>query len=130
MSLERRFDDRVPLEMYVNAFVEDRPQRGVTGNISETGLYLNTLAILPPLPPGTAVGLEFTLPGMGDSIWAAGELCYDTLDDYFYGRGLRFTAMAGQHARLVREYCYRARRRSLFRLRRPPGGHVASGVVR
>jgi c-di-GMP-binding flagellar brake protein YcgR len=119
MSLDRRFDSRIPLEIYVNAFVGDRPHRAVTANISETGLYLNTLP-QDPLPPGTGVGLEFTLPGLGDSIWAAGELCYDTLDDYFYGTGVRFTAMAGLHARLVREYCFR--RRARFRLREAPRG--------
>jgi hypothetical protein len=108
-SQERRFDGRVSLEMYVNAFVDDKLQRGFTTNVSETGLYVNTL-MHEPLPPMTPVGLEFTLPGLGESIWAAGEICFDTLDDYFLGRGIRFTAMAKLHARLLREYCYHVRR--------------------
>lgn len=109
MASERRFDPRLPLEMYLNAYVAERPQRGFTTNISETGVYLNTL-LHEPLPPYTPVGLEFTLPGMRESIWAAGEICFDTEDDYFLGRGIRFTAMAALHARILRAYCYHGRR--------------------
>jgi hypothetical protein len=105
----RRFDARVPLEMYLNAYVDDRLQRGFTSDISETGLRLNTL-VQAPLPPLTPVGLEFTLPGGRETIWAAGEICFDASDDYFLGRGIRFTVMAGVHARMVREFCYRVRR--------------------
>ena len=77
-------------------------------SISETGVYLNTL-MHNPLPPFTPVGLEFTLPGVSETIWAAGEIRYDSLDDYLLGRGIRFTAMAGLHSRLLREYCYHKR---------------------
>jgi hypothetical protein len=104
----RRFDGRVPMEFYLNAYVEDRLQRGFTTNISETGVFLNTL-MYEPLPPFTPVGLEFTLPGERETIWAAGEIRFDTMDDYLLGRGIRFTAMAGLHARLLRQYCYRLR---------------------
>src|SRR5438105_15367440 len=105
----RRFDSRVPLEMYLNAYVDDRLQRGFTTDLGETGLRLNTL-VQAPLPPHTPVGLEFALPGVQETIWAAGEICFEGPDDYFLGRGIRFTAMAGMHARIVREYCYRLRR--------------------
>lgn len=110
-SLDRRFDHRIPLELYLDAYVDDRRHRGFTVNISETGLFLNTLPG-DPVPPLTSVGLEFSLPGVTDTIWAAGEICRDDLDDYFYGRGIRFTAMANRHARMLREYCYKARRRN------------------
>jgi hypothetical protein len=56
------------------------------------------------------VGLEFKLPGMPETIWAAGETCRDTMDDYFYGMGVRFTAMASLHQRMLRDYCRRVRR--------------------
>jgi hypothetical protein len=105
---ERRFDGRLPMELYLNAYVDDRLQRGFTTNISETGVYLNTL-MHEPLPPYTPVGLEFALPGTRETIWAAGEIRFDTLDDYFLGRGIRFTAMARLHARMLREYCYKLR---------------------
>jgi hypothetical protein len=104
----RRFDSRIPLEMYVSAYVLDQPQRAVTMDISESGLYLNAL-IQHPYPPRTPVGLEFELPALGETIWAAGETCRDSLDDYFYGLGVRFTGMANLHQRMLREYCWRAR---------------------
>ncbi len=110
MSLDRRIDYRVPLEMFLNAYVADEPQRGFTMNVSETGLLLASLAIRDPVPPMTTVGLEFKLPGFSETIWAAGEICYDTLDDFFLGQGIRFTAMAGLHTRILREYCLLAKR--------------------
>jgi hypothetical protein len=122
---ERRFDGRVPLEMYLNAYVDDRLQRGFTTNLSETGLYLNTL-MHEPMPPNTPVGLEFVLPGVRETIWAAGEICFDAFDDYFLGRGIRFTAMAGLHGRLLREYCYRVRREGWRRALRSPAGGASA----
>ena len=113
-AANRRFDSRVPVELYLNAYVHDELQRGFTTNISETGVYLNTL-MHQPLPPFTPVGLEFSLPGVRETIWAAGEIRYDTLDDYFLGRGIRFTAMAGLHSRWLREYCYQVRHRAQSR---------------
>jgi hypothetical protein len=113
----RRFDSRVPLEMYVSAYMQDQPQRAVTLDISESGLYLNAL-IQHPYPPRTPVGLEFELPSLGETIWAAGETCRDNLDDYFYGFGIRFTQMANLHQRMLREYCWRARTRELQRASR------------
>jgi hypothetical protein len=102
---DRRFDTRLPVEIRLNAYVGDRLQRGFTTNLSETGLFLHTL-MHEPLPPFTPVGLEFTLPSNQEVIWAAGEIRFDTLDDYLLGRGIRFTAMAGLHARMIRHYCF------------------------
>jgi hypothetical protein len=118
MSQDRRSDDRLPTEIFLNAYVEDRPQRGFTVNVSETGLYLASLAIRAsplPLAPLQPLGLEFNLPGFGETIWAAGEICYDSMDNFFQGRGIRFTAMANLHARILHEYCSRARHRQARR---------------
>ncbi|MDX2023814.1 MAG: PilZ domain-containing protein [Deltaproteobacteria bacterium] len=111
-QLDRRFDTRIPFETYLTAYVDDRPTRGFTVNISETGLYLNTLPKVTKANPGI-VGIELELPGVPETIWAAGQLCYGTEDDYFQGRGVKFTAMADRHARLVRQFCYRVRMQSL-----------------
>ena len=110
LTLDRRYGHRLQMEMYLNTYVCDRPYRGFTTNLSETGLYLNTLS-REPLPPRTPVGLEFTLPGIPETIWAAGEMCYDGVDDYFSGSGIRFVAMAGLHDRMLREYLKDARRK-------------------
>jgi hypothetical protein len=101
---ERRLGARLPVQMYLNAYVQDRQRRGFTANISEQGLYLNTL-LDEALPPSTPIGLEFALPGIPETIWAAGEVCFGQEDDYFVGQGIRFTAMARLHARIVRHYC-------------------------
>jgi hypothetical protein len=110
MNLDRRFDDRLPIETLLSAYVMDRPTRGLAVDISERGLFLHTL-VQDPKPPLTPMGLEFELPGMGETIWAAGETCRDSLDDYFYGMGVRFTAMATRHQRMLRQYCRNLRRR-------------------
>jgi hypothetical protein len=119
----RRFDSRIPLEMYVSAYLLDQPQRAVTLDISESGLYLNAL-MQKPYPPRTPIGLEFKLPTIGEAIWVAGETCRDSLDNYFYGFGVRFTQMANLHKRMLREYCWKARggmqaQDSMKRVRRP-----------
>jgi hypothetical protein len=109
LSTDRRVGVRYPLELYLDAYVNDRHKRGVTVNISETGLYLQTVAE-EPLPPLTPVALEFQLPGVRETIWAAGEIRYDDEDDYFLGRGIRFTAMASLHTRMIRDFCQTMRR--------------------
>jgi hypothetical protein len=101
---ERRLGPRLAVEMYLNAYVEDRPRRGVTLNISEQGLYLHTVLDTVP-PPFSPIGLEFVLPGIRETIWAAGVVCFDQEDGYFLGQGIRFTAMAQLHARLLRHFC-------------------------
>ena len=108
-TLNRRFDGRVPLEMHISTYLNDQPKRGFTSNISESGLYLNTLMQDPHLPK-TPLGLEFKLPGMGDTIWAMGELCRDGHDDFFYSVGLRFTRMASAHRRMLADFCRWQRR--------------------
>jgi hypothetical protein len=109
----RRFDSRIPLEMYVSTYVKDQPHRALSLDISESGLYLNALP-RDPHPPRTPIGLEIELPGFGETIWVAGETCRDTLDDYFYGFGVRFTDMALLHQRMLRAYCRGARRRAAW----------------
>jgi hypothetical protein len=108
---DRRYEERVPLELYLTAYVEDRPQRAFTVNVSERGLYLNTLSRA-PLPPSTTIALELALPGAAETIWASGQLRYDAADRYFYGEGIRFVAMAGRHLRLLQDFLAGRRQRA------------------
>jgi hypothetical protein len=112
MQSERRFGFRIPLEMFLNQYAQDRPHRGLTVNISETGVYVNKV-IAPMLRTGRVVGLEFELPGTGEVVWARGEVCYDSLDDLFHGQGIRFSGMARAHQKLIRDYCMERRRAKL-----------------
>ena len=117
-SRDRRLGFRVPLEIFLNQYNRDRLARGLTCNISDTGVYLQTA-----LPfrdrSGTAthvVGLEFELPGTGEIIWARGEICHFQHDGYALGKGIRFTAMPRLHARMVRDFCIESRRTHLSRM--------------
>jgi hypothetical protein len=104
LASDRRLGHRVPLEMYMNEYVQERLHRALTVNISETGLYVNKVMKSATRATRT-VSLEFELPGTGEIIWARGQIAYDSLDPYFHGEGIRFTAMARCHARLLRDYC-------------------------
>ena len=99
----------------MNQFVHDHVFRTVTTNISETGVYMSK-TISPILRKNRIVGLEFELPGTHEPIWARAEICYDSLDDLMHGQGVRFTGMADQHQRLLRDYCVETRRARLANL--------------
>jgi PilZ domain-containing protein len=111
-SSDRRLGYRVPLQIFLNQYLHDRPHRALSVNISETGLYVNRV-ITPRGHKMRVVGLELELPGTGEVIWARGEVCHDTIDDYFHGQGIRFTGMPAVHARLLRDFCVERRRAQL-----------------
>jgi len=109
----RRLGFRVPLQMFLTQYVNDRPFRAGTSNVSEHGVYLNLIKGAPFCRDTSTVGLEFELPGTSEVIWARGEICYDQMDQYFHGTGIRFMAMPRVHARLVRDFVVECRRRHL-----------------
>jgi hypothetical protein len=109
---DRRLGFRVPMEIFLNEYVQDRAHRALTVNISDTGLYVNKV-LAPRMRDAGVVGLEFELPGTSETIWARGEITHDAKDSYFHGQGIRFTGMAQLHARLLRDYCIEKRRAQL-----------------
>lgn len=109
---DRRLGFRIPFETMVTSYVRDRPVRGLAANLSDSGLSMSAISMLAP-PPGLVVGLELELPGVGDSIWASGRICYRKDDRLASGLGVRFVAMAKSQARLVRDFCIEMRRRHL-----------------
>jgi hypothetical protein len=100
---ERREDPRIRLEMFLNEYVKECPYRALAVNVSSTGLYLQRLAD-PTARRSNSVGLEFELPGTGETIWARAESRFDWVADDFHLTGFRFTAMARKHERLVRDF--------------------------
>jgi hypothetical protein len=112
----RRLGVRVPLTMFLTQYIRDKPVRALTSNLSEHGAYLNLVKGGGYCRGDRVVGLEFELPGTGEVIWARGEVCYDQIDSYFHGTGVRFAAMARAHARLLRDYCVEHRREQLSAL--------------
>jgi hypothetical protein len=109
---DRRLGYRIPFESMVTSYVHDRPVRALAANLSDTGLNMSAISLLAP-PPGLVVGLEIELPGMNESIWASGRICYRKDDRLAAGLGVRFVAMAKSQARMVRDFCIEMRRRHL-----------------
>ncbi|HEY4238694.1 MAG TPA: PilZ domain-containing protein [Kofleriaceae bacterium] len=109
---DRRLGFRIPYEAMVTSYVHDRPVRGLAANLSDTGISLSAISMLAP-PPGLVVGMELDVPGLDDSIWAAGKVCYRTDDRMASGLGVRFVAMAKSHARMIRDFCIESRRKHL-----------------
>jgi hypothetical protein len=112
LESERREEPRIRLEMFLNQYVNDGCYRALGVNLSYTGLYLQKL-VEPVLRHSRVVGLEFELPGTNEIIWACAETRFNSIAEDFQLTGLRFTAMATKHERLVREYvCHKRQRRS------------------
>jgi c-di-GMP-binding flagellar brake protein YcgR len=109
---ERRLGYRIPFEAMVTSYVHDRPVRGLSANLSDTGLNMSALSLLAP-PPGMTIGLEIDLPGIDESIWASGQICYRHDDRIASGLGVRFLAMARCQARMIRDFCIDERRKHL-----------------
>jgi len=109
---DRRLGFRIPFDTMVTSYVHDRPVRGLATNLSDTGMSLSAISMLAP-PPGLVVGLELDVPGHGESIWAAAQVCYRKDDRMASGLGVRFVAMARSHARMIREFCIEMRRKNL-----------------
>jgi len=109
---DRRLGFRIPFETMVTSYVRDRPVRGLAANLSDSGISMSAISMLAP-PPGMLVGLELELPGIDDSIWALGRICYRKDDRLASGLGVRFVEMARSQARLVRDFCIDMRRRHL-----------------
>jgi c-di-GMP-binding flagellar brake protein YcgR len=109
---ERRLGYRVPLEVMMTSYVRDRPVRALTYDLSDAGIGVSAVSMLAP-KPGMVMGLELELPGISDSIWAKGEVCYQEQGSIATGLGIRFLAMATVHARMIRDYCIEARRSHL-----------------
>lgn len=109
---DRRLGFRIPFEAMVTSYVHDRPIRGLAANLSDSGISMSAVSMLAP-PPGMLVGLELELPGIEDSIWALGRICYRKDDRLASGLGVRFVEMAKSQARTVRDYCIDMRRRHL-----------------
>ena len=109
---DRRLGFRIPFEGMVTSYVRDRPVRGLASNLSDSGINVSAISMLAP-PPGLVVGLEIDLPGTSDSIWASGRICYRKDDRLASGLGVRFLAMAGSHARTIRDFCVEMRRHHL-----------------
>jgi len=119
MSQDRRQQVRLPVEICVQQFLAGDSYLGLTRDLSERGLYISA-----PRLEGSAVWqgaplqLEFALPGTGETIWAAGQVCHEDVAGPASERGLgvRLIDMAERHARSLRAYVESVRRARLHNL--------------
>ena len=109
---DRRFGYRIPFEVMFTSYVRDRPVRALSADLSDSGMGLATVTGLAP-NAGTMVSLELELPGVGDSIWARGEVTHRRPGELASGLGMRFVTMARAHARTLRDFVIESRRNHL-----------------
>lgn len=123
---DRRIGFRVPLEIFITQYINDRPYRALTTDISDSGLRVDTVTVARRhlRDAGQAFGMEIELPGAGEIIWARGRLCHSRVSGPTMAAGIRFTGMPKVHQRLLRDYCIEARHAHLDallqRIHNPP----------
>lgn len=92
----------MPVGFYVEQIVENEPHRSFLSDLSASGLYMERPFELLSRR-SNVVQVELPLPG-DETLWAKCEVVYDRFDSLFHGTAVRFTAMAGKHQRLLREW--------------------------
>ena len=113
-----RDHDRVQLEMFLNQYVDERLERGVTSNVSPTGMYLHRVLRRSLGRSARFVQLEFQIPGTGEVVWARGEVRRDELElppwrrdsELVHGSGLRLLEMPRAHRRMWKDFVYERKR--------------------
>jgi len=106
-ELERRVDDRKPLDIYLNKFVGDHPFMVRAADISPTGIYLHKL-IEPDLPEGSMVSLEFQLPNSDEVLWARGTVMREARRWGTDGVGVWFTILPQAFRRIIEGFVAQA----------------------
>ena len=107
MYKERRVDQRIPVELSITQFVDDRPFPCLASDLSLSGLQANRL--LAPLARSSRfIQLEIPLPGLDDPLWASAEVVYDALNPFFHSSGVHFLNMAAPHRLILNEWLRRA----------------------
>jgi hypothetical protein len=117
-STGRRDHDRVSYEMFLNQYVDERLERGVTSNVSPTGMYLHRVLKRSLGRSTRFVQLELTLPGTSEIIWARGEVRRDELElppwrrdsELVHGSGVRLLEMPRAHRRMWKDFVYERKR--------------------
>jgi c-di-GMP-binding flagellar brake protein YcgR len=112
---DRRLGYRIPLDVMVNVFVNDRPVRALVLDVSDTGVRLDVVHVRAP-EAGTTVQLEITLPGVEEPVWASGTVRRRRGGHLADDVGIRFVAMAAADARALRDFCVGTRHRQLGNL--------------
>lgn len=107
MANNKRKNDRVSLDIYLNKYVAGVPYMTRASDISREGVGLAHL--IEPQMAGKRVGLQFQLPGSEEVIYAEGEVVREWLDmdRSEEGSGVKFTLLTERHRRLIDQFVAR-----------------------
>ena len=103
--MEKRTRRRVPLDVYLNKFIQGVPFMARARDISPDGIYLTRL--IEPDGREGRIGVQFQLPGTSEVIYAEGEVIRDATRGRARGNGIRFTLITDYHRRLIERYVER-----------------------
>lgn len=102
-----RKSPRVPVDVFVNKFIDGTPYLCRTTDISAEGIYVGALiepdAAAANEEPAT-IGLQFQLPGTEEVIYAEGEIVRAQERKRTRGYGIRFTHLARRHQQIIEQY--------------------------
>jgi hypothetical protein len=100
MSQDRRIACRVPDSRIITEIASERPFAASIVNVSDTGIYT-----VKPITSGMRgprlLQLEIPIPEANDSVWATGEVMFETVGHGTVGAGIRFHTMARAHRTMI-----------------------------
>jgi uncharacterized protein (TIGR02266 family) len=105
--IEQRIHPRVEIQIEVNYKNLDLFYKNTVMNISQGGMFIKTDS---PLPLGSEIDLEFTLPGQEKTITARGlvvwqhQLTQSTISSQEPGMGIRLKEISQQNLALIRDF--------------------------
>jgi hypothetical protein len=109
---DKRKAMRVPLDIYLNKYMEGVPYMVHAADISQEGVGLGHL--IEPEQGERRVGLQFQLPGSEEVIYAEGEVVREWVEAGTHKEkersGVRFTLLTSRHRQMINQYVARGSR--------------------
>jgi uncharacterized protein (TIGR02266 family) len=103
-KMEQRASARVSVSVDIHLASESHFFSGLSGDVSEGGLFLSTYR---PLPIGSSVEIEFSLPGSDATLHARGEVRWlrEHSADEPRGVGIAFEELADEDRERIHRFC-------------------------
>jgi c-di-GMP-binding flagellar brake protein YcgR len=95
---------RLPVDLFVNKFIGDEPFACRTRDLSIDGAYLRKLIEPSKTGDESLIGLEFTLPGNHEVIWASGAVVREDDKNEASGVAIKFVSMADRHRKMLVDF--------------------------
>jgi uncharacterized protein (TIGR02266 family) len=101
---EHRASKRISLEVELHLASESHFFSGLSGDISEGGVFVSTYRAL---AMGSLVDLEFSLPGSDEPLHARGEVRWhrDATPDFPPGVGISFDELSEEDRKVIHRFC-------------------------